>query len=226
MATWDSADLLARCQRESGVPSTAEFPTSTDWYAWLTEAQAHWYGQFLAVGLQPADWTAPTAMSTADSGKTYTFSGSVRPYLVEIYTADGGDLMLPGAYDDPEADYVWEGDAIRMTRGRTRTFANGPVARWVAPPGAIDGSTAPTLLPDFARVLLVYRACILWASRGGMRDPTVYRALEAQAWYGDPNRGEHGILGMLKMANPMAGAAAYRHGTNVWGREYLFARMR
>lgn len=225
MATWDSADLLARCQRESGVPSTTEFPADADWYAWLTESQAHWYAQYLAMGLQPADWTAPTALETSDN-KVYTFPSSVRPWTVEVYTTDGGDLMLPGQYDDPEADYVWEGDQIRITRGKSRTFSGGPVARWIAPPTTIDGSTAPTLQPDFARILLVYRACILWATRGGMNDPTPFRALEAQAWYGDPNRGEHGILGMLRMQNPLSGAAAYRHGSNVWGRNYLFARMR
>ena len=207
MATWDSADLLARCKRLALRPTTDEETADADWYALLSEAQAHWQPVF-AAHFPYYYWSAPTVMSTADSGATYTFSGSITPLRVEIYDAPNGVLLKPCTYWDASGDYVWESSKIRWPQNRTRTFtAGGPYARTITAPTVIDGSTAPTLLPDFARVLLVYRAVAEWANRGGLRDPRPFYEMEDRAWY-NPANGT-GILVQLKQQNPFQGAAAW-----------------
>ena len=178
-----------------------------DWYAFLTEAQVYWYAQF-ATFVPHVLMGAPTLMTSADSGVTYTFSSSVTPLAVEVYDKLNGFPLRPGAYWDAAADYVWESSKIRMTRSRARTFSSGPYARYITPPTVIDGSTAPTLLPDYTRILLVYRALIDWAERGGMRPSEYWRAKEQDAWSGNPQLGTLGFLGTLKYQNYLAGAAS------------------
>lgn len=209
MATWDSADCLARFKRYANRPSSDESFADADCYALLTEAQREWVGVFAAM-VPWAMMGAPTLMSTADSGATYTFSGSITPLAVQVFDATNGRLLRPGAYWDSQADYVWEGSKIRMPRGSTKTFAAGPYARYITQPGVIDGSTEPTLLPDYARILLIYRALIKWTEvGGGFQDPETYRTAEQRAWVGNPATGDVGILGTLKMQNPFYGAAAF-----------------
>ena len=214
MALWDAAELLARCKRMAGVPTTTEFPADADWYAWLTEAQAHWYNVFAA----QAPWVlmgAPQTLTTADSGATYTFPSSVTPLAVEVYDSQY-DLMKNGAFWDRSADYVWEGNKIRFPRAVSKPSTY--YARYVSPPGAIDAvPTEPTLVPSHTRLLLVYRATALWATRGGMRDPTPFYEAERRFWLGDMSIGDVGVLGALKMQNPFLGSAAYTSGVgNPW----------
>jgi len=201
MAFMDAADILARVRAESGEPDAGEVwgtgaTATANWYRIITEAHAHWVGQF-ALHFDTM-YTAPTALSTADSGVTYTFASSITPLAVVVYESTTGRPLIPGAYWDPNADYTWEGDKIRMTRGKSRSFS--PVARYVLAPTTVDGSTAPTLKPDYARVLVVYRTLILWATRGGLRDPAPYRALETETWLN--------LLVALKNQNPLIGLTA------------------
>lgn len=221
MATWDSADLLARCKRMSGVASNVSFPADADWYAWLTEAQADWYNVFAAM-VPYVLIGAPTAMSTADSGATYTFASAITPLYVEVYdSATSGKPLRAGAFWDPTADYVWEGNKIRFPQSATKTFTNGPVARYVAPPDVIAAATAPTLVPAHARLLLVYRAVIAYCERGGHRDPTPFVQGESRFWLGDPLIGRPGLLTTLRTQNPMMGAAALTGYGELSGLSYL-----
>lgn len=220
MATWDSADLLARCKRDSGVPSTTEFPADTDWFAWMTEAQVEYYRIFASI----VPWMlieAPTIMSTADGGKTYTFASDITPLAVHIYETLNGRLLLPGAYWDSGADYHWEGNKIRMTRDQTRTFASGPYAQYVTAPSTISDSVEPTLVPADARQLLVYRTLVKWATRGGYRDPRPFQAMEDKIWVGNPAVGDHGLLGAYKKQNPFSGTEAHITNPSLWGFELL-----
>jgi hypothetical protein len=158
--------------------------------------------------------TAPTALSTADSGETYTFGNDADsvplvPLAVVVYASKDGRILRPGTYWDLQADYVWEGDRIRFARGRTKEFSDGPYARFITPPGEISASIQPTLKPKRARALLVYRAVALWASRGGTRDPQRYFDLEERAWVGRPEIGDYGLLGQLKTQNPFQGMEAF-----------------
>jgi hypothetical protein len=208
MATWDSPDLLSRVKLLAKLPSTDTSMTDANWYSFLTEAQSLWYSNFVS---QAPWWLmgAPTLLTSADSGVTYTFGAGVYPLAVELYETLDGRLMKPCSYADRSGDYVWEGDNIRFPGNDAKTFSDGPYARWVAPPGAIAAATEPTLQPAHARILLVYRAVALWAATGNLRDPGVFFALEKSAWMGRPEVGDIGILGLLKTQNPFLGASAY-----------------
>jgi hypothetical protein len=209
MAQYDKAALLASCKLEAKLPATSEFPTDANWYAWLTEAQEHWYGQF-SIHCPWVIMEAPTLLTTTDSGVTYDFPDDadgdpVEPLAVSIFDRIDGRPLKNAAFWDVNGDYVWEGNKIRFPRNRAKTFSSGPYARFVNPPGLIDGSNEPTLKPKRARKLLVYRACAIWASRGGKRNPAPFFRMEAAFWIGNPAVGDFGLLGELKMQNPWQG---------------------
>ena len=204
MAAWDSADLLARLRQHVQLPSTDASLTDAQGYNLLTEGQSHWHS---VIATQAPWWLmgAPTQLSTADSGVTYTFGAGVYPLAVEVYETLDGRLMRPGAYWDRTADYIWEGDNIRFPGNVAWTPA--PYARWVSTPTAIDGSTAPVLHPAHARTLIVYRAAVLWATPRGGQGP--FEQLERRAWVGDVAMGDLGILGLLKTQNPFLGTGSF-----------------
>lgn len=215
MATWDSADLLLRLRTITNRPSTDESMTDAIGYQLLTEGQAHWTGTVAA----QCPWVlmgAPTLLTSSDSGETYPFvdasGNSIAPLAVEVYDTKAGRLLKNGAYWDASADYVWESHRIRFPQGALKTFANGPYARYIVPPVAVSAAVAPTLLPAHARLLVVYRAAALWATRGGMRDPSPYYEAERRFWLGDFSTGDVGLLGALKGQNPFLGGAAYSTG--------------
>lgn len=219
MANFDAADLLARVQRDSGVPSTTAFPGSADWYAWLTDAEMYWK-PLIAAEYPYFMMNAPTLMTTVDGGITYQFpGGETLPLAVSIYPSITGDEMKAGQFDDVEADFVWEGSQIRMPVNQVRGFSDGaPYARWVSAPGTINGTTNSTMLPLYTRQLLVDRALIYWSERGGMRDPKPWYARESARWAK--------IEESLKNLLPKYGDAASRRTSRVWGIDYLVARAR
>ena len=63
-------------------------------------------------------------------------------------------------------------------------------------------------MPKELRLLLVYRACALDASRGGRDDPAFYENLEQTAAWGD-GIGRIGMIPPLKKKNAMAGRGAW-----------------
>lgn len=212
------AEMLAECQRMSLEPATSQLTSSTDWYALLTRGEAHWK-PIIAAHYPGPMFEAPTLLTAAGDDKRYTFpsasvpSGTV-PLAVELYVSLTGRMLYPGAYEDGVADYVLEGATVRITRGREFTFTDGaPYARFVKPPAAIDASTASTIAPATAQILVVYHALELWASRGGYQDPRFYSRLAQKSAFGDPEiPGDVGILGALKLQNPAHGMAAFDHG--------------
>lgn len=210
MALYDTADLLARCYRNALRPSTDSQQSAADWYAFLTEAQQEWYAHFASV-VPWVLYSNPTLMTTADSGLTYTFGtdadgNNIFPMgQVEIRAHSGGAVLTPTTEWGPQGDFVQEGDHIRFPNGQARTYGNGPIARFIAQPGVIDGSHEPTLKPVMARVLLVYRACAKWARRGGLRDPQPFLDQENEAWIGNPQAGVNGLLGMLRTQMQFSG---------------------
>jgi hypothetical protein len=213
MADWDTAALLADAKLEAGIPAESSFPTDANWYSWLASAQEHWMGQ-IATQCPWLNLGAPVLLATTDSGLTYYFANDddgdpIHPLAVQLYNEIGGRPLIPGNYWDPNADYVWMGDHIRFPRNKTKTFSSGPYARYVAPPERIDVSTQPTLKPKRARKLIVYRACILYATRGGKKDPHPFYRLEAAFWIGNPTIGDLGLLGELKQQNPFGGMESF-----------------
>jgi len=211
VALFDSADLLARVKRMAARPATDEDkgPTDADadamWYALLTEAQLAVVRE-LATHV-PSVMYVHEKLTTADAGLTYDFSAEPLGQY-EIRQSPTGRLLIPGPEWDPGSDFVMAGNEIHFPGQKTKQFSNGPWARYVKTPGAIAAATEPTLLPTHARQLLIPRTCILWATRGGLRDPAPYEAEWNRLWYGDPEHGEVGILGALKYQAFLMGAEA------------------
>lgn len=212
MPQWDSVYCLAEAKLLAQRPATDEQVSDADWYRHLTKGNEYWVGQF-AVHMPWVMMGAPTLLTSTDSGETYPFpddadSVPIVPLAVELYDTKTGRLLRPGTYHDSGADYVWEGDKIRFPKGKTKTYSDGPYARFVTPPGLVSAAVEPTLKPKRARQLIVYRAVVMWASQGGFRDPQPYRDLETEAWYGDPLSGKVGLLGEIKLQNPFQGVEA------------------
>lgn len=173
MAEFDTADLLTRCKRMSRVPVTTEFAADTDWYAWLGEAENRVKGD-LAPIVPKALIGAPTALTTADSGLTYTFGtdsdgNNILPIgNVEVYRnlAD-----IPWAPLTPGVDFLFEGERIRGMNNQPVYGSGGTLyARFITPTLKINASTAPTLEPVQMRELLVYDAVRRYYEAGGLRD--------------------------------------------------------
>ena len=211
MAKLDSADLLAKCQRAAMRPTTDAQQSPADWYAFLSEAQDEYYNTFAAICPQVL-YSPPTVMTTADGGLTYTFGvdsdgRNIFPMgSVEVRTSPNSSVLVPTTDWSNTGGFVQEGDHIRWPNGRKLTFGTtGPTARFIAPPGIIDDTHQPTLMPYSARLLLVYRACAKWARRGGLRDPQPFLDQEMEVWLGNPANGVMGILGMLKLQYGFSG---------------------
>jgi hypothetical protein len=222
MATWDASDLLVRVKLYAARPASDETMSDGAWYATMTEAEREWVG-IMAAQFPNLMMGAPEKMSSTDSGATYYFSASATPLAVQIFDGLNGNLMLPGTNWDDSSRYIWEGNRIRFPRGQTRTFGDGPYARYVKQPTvALSATATMTLAPDYARILVIYRTLSKWASMGDLRNAEVWDRREALAWTGNPNTpGDVGILGTLKMSNPFAGTAAHSGSEGVWGLDYL-----
>lgn len=201
--------MLARVIFLTDRPTSDQSVTTAQWYSLLSDGQAYWTKQ-IAIHAPQELITAPTAMTAGSGNLTYTFPSSVRPLYVLVYTSATGDFLRPGSWDDPQADYVWEGSQIRMTRGAARVFPSTvPYARYVAPATVMDGSTAPTLLPTDARILCVYYAAAEWARRGLKREARAFEEKMNELAWGTPGTGDIGIIGALKMANPFKGMEGF-----------------
>lgn len=217
---YDTADLLARCQRAALRPGTDAQQTPADWYAFLTEAQDEWYNYLSAICPQ-ALMGPPTVLTTPDGGITYYFGtdtdgNNIFPIgSVEIRTAPAGTLLMPAAEWSNSYGFVQEGDHIRWPNAQKRYYGTtGPIARFITPPGIIDATHEPTFKPLSARPLLVYRACAKWARRGGLRDPQPFLDQEQEIWLGNPQAGINGVLGMLKQQFQMSGYEGIQDDVN------------
>lgn len=224
MATWDSADLLSRVQKLTDSPTLDNSMTTAQWYTLLANAQQR-VTRLLSSHVPDVLVGAPVALTSADGGYTYTFPSNDTPLgLTELRHGRGGAVLSPGADFSDYADYVWEGDLIRMPNGRTRTFPNGLYARYSVMPTDLDGSTAPTLQPPWARILVVYGAAEDWATIF-QRDPSPYARLYQREAFGDPmSAGEVGIIGALKSAVLGRGSDAGNNGNSYWWRSNDFIR--
>lgn len=206
MALYDTADLLSKCLEAAKRPTLDGDMSATKWYGLLTDAQVYWLERFANFCPQ-SQWGVPVLMVTTDGGLTYYIdnAGQPREFFggIELRHGRGGDMIYVGPDFDNRSDLVQEGAVFRVPNGITRQFPNGLYARHVPMPGVIDAGTQPVLKPARARQLLVYRACILYASRGGFFDPKPYQNLEDEYFFGDPQRGDTGLLGTLRNQFPV-----------------------
>ena len=209
MALFDSADLLARFLRMSGVPTSRSFPLDADIYAWLTDANVKWHN-VIAQHAPYSQYGALIKLSTADDGETYTFASGVYPIgAIEVYEKPvQGRLLQPGAFWDTNADYTNEGNKIRIPAGKKKAFGDGPYARYMADGAEISADNEPVLRPTSVNLLLVATACAYWATRGGMKDPRPFLQEAQDLWIGDGET-DFGILGMLKTQHAFQGLESF-----------------
>lgn len=216
--TWDYAYLLATTKEEAGRPDTDLEMTDPKWDRLLSLGQEYWY-QRIAALYPDVLMGPPTKLETTDSGLTYSFPDYVHDASDRIFPMGEVRLFADAALDQPvvigaswdrNADFFFEGllnvdsggtkagGILRATRNTARTYSDGPYARYIVPPRLIDSSTQPTLVPEIARALIMWRALIFWSKRGGgRRDPTYFMEEERNAWIGDPRYGDGGIAHML-----------------------------
>ena len=208
MAYETRAELRSAFRRESGLPTANDELASdnSDVDQYLSLGQQAVFRQ-LATTVPGSQVAAPEKLTTADGGYTYTFA--YYPFgHAEIRSSRTGSLLIPGAESDPGADFVQEGQTIRFTNYRARTFDDGPYARYAPTPPDISASQEPTLKPNQARVLILYKALDLWATKGGYRDPTPFRNMFRILAFGDPETpGDVGIIGALRRQFWMQGGS-------------------
>lgn len=217
MALFDSADLLARCKVLLNRPTSDESLDDTlVWYTFLGYAQQRLMG-LLAFHAPESNYGAPTLLTTGDSGLTYTFgtvaSVNISPIgHIELRESKTGAMIPPASeWDNSTLAYLFESDTIRWPGQKSRTFSDGPYARFVTMPGVLNASTAPTLKPIYARELLVYDACERAAVRIGS-DPTPFGQMFDARW---PE-----VLQTILSSFHGAGAVATGGGSGLWWRGF------
>lgn len=214
MALYDSADLLSRTKNLFPRPTSDELITDPVRYQMLGDAQRR-VVSLIAFHCPEMMYGAPTLLTTADSGATYTFGTGVTPIgHIELRESKTGAMIPPASeWDTTTTGYLFEAEKIRWPGQKTRTFADGPYCRFVTMPGVLDGSTAPTLKPEFARELLVYGACSSLASICG-EDPSRFDAMFNARW---PE-----ILSAMQTAHSGAGIVGVQGGRGgVWWRGWV-----
>ncbi len=170
MATYDSVDLLALTRIECRQPITSDFPQDGDVYQMLSRGQEDVLFR-LSVTVPESQYGAPTLLTSADGGNTFTFGtdsdgNNIFPLgAVEIYRTLQAVGDTNQACSSPD-DYLFEGDRIRVPNAMTWS-GPGPYARWITPPLKITASVQPVIKPIQARECLVYfGASKLWRVLG------------------------------------------------------------
>lgn len=194
-----SAQMLARFKLLANRPSTDEAWSDANIYLLLEQAQRE-INIELAMHVPHANISAPTLLTSGDSGLTYTTASDVIGGL-EVYPTNSSTVpLVPGSYDSDGADYVFESPrTIRMIGRQARTFSSGPYARFVADTSTLGASNEPTVKPTAAHIAVVYRALQEYARVGGYRDPAYWYDAEQRVLWGDPaSAGSAGIIPALK----------------------------
>lgn len=174
MAKFDSADLLSRLKLVLNRPSTDEALADADLYLFLGMAQDHVARQLASICPDPM-YNALTQLTTADSGATFTFGTDVDSANIQAF---GHYELYPNLNSFPDAplvegvDFIWQGEKILTPNGRTQST---PYGRWVTPPNLLNASVAPTLKPQYARILIVYKAAEMAAEQRLKQSGDAYR---------------------------------------------------
>lgn len=191
---------MSRTQNNLNRPATDEVLTAAILYTFMTEAQSEAV-EILAAHVPQALLGDPVALTAVSGNKTFTFgtdTGLPTSYQnkyplghAEIYATRAS---IPDSPLVEGEDYLLEGDVIRIPNFQARTFADGgPWARFISPPGVIDAATQPTLVPPFARTLIVAGTCIrgcrrmekdagVWERYWDRELAKILLALKTQVW--------------------------------------------
>lgn len=183
MSYLDTADLVSRVKIRLNRPATDEFMThaSTDdvIYDALTAEQSDLV-KWAAARAPESLWSAPTQLTTADSGRYYTFgTASGFPTSFTDVVPLGHVKLYASRRHIPDSplvegiDFTMEGALVRIPNYQTRTFSDGaPWAQWFALPATIASGTEPTL-PMIWREALVPGACARIQRERLASDPTL-----------------------------------------------------
>jgi hypothetical protein len=225
MTLFASADLLSDFDFFANRTDNDASLVDAQKYRLLTLAQQD-VTQSIAAVFPRLMMGAPVLMTTTDGGYTYTLpttdedGAAETPFgHAEVYLQSTGGIELFGSsYGGGWGDFVFEGNTLRVPRGQSRTITGGPYMRYVEMPGTLNELNQPTLKPPMARPLIVYRALILWANRGGLRDPRPFQELYQSKWAGSGMPGDVGILGLLhtQYAQQYAGALEGSRWWRAW----------
>jgi hypothetical protein len=154
---WQSTDLLTRFNAFAGRPTTDAI-TDAQKYQRLADAQEAVITEIASVSPNQL-YAAPTAMTTADGGYTFTFGTDGNGYALfplgrtQIYPSLNAVPDYPWR---PGVDYLDEGTTIRMPNNVAWT---GTLYwRGITPPAAITASVQSVIQPPSARILVVIKA--------------------------------------------------------------------
>lgn len=156
---WQSADLLTRFNAYAGRPVTDDITDATK-YLVLADAQDQVVQQITGIVKTAMTVTAPTLMTTADGGLTYTFGTdgngyALYPLAARIYPSLSAVPDYPWT---PGLDYLDEGATVRMPNN---TPWAGPLYWYgVSGPQQLSASVQPVLQPPPARILIVIQSVI------------------------------------------------------------------
>jgi hypothetical protein len=203
---YTSAGLLALLKDTTQITTTNQGTSDAQLYQLLENAQLR-IAQLMAVHVPHTNVSAPEALTSADSGATYTFAYYPMGHA-ELRDGRSGSLLVPCS-DWNANGYVIEGQTVRLPNNHPRLFGNGLYARYVRTPSTLNASNEPTLMPTHARLAVVYDAAVEWAGQGGMIDPSPYLKMRQDFLWGDPAYpGNVGLIPALKTQYYGQGASA------------------
>lgn len=188
MAFLDSADIARRIKLRLNRPTTdqAFTVTTTDdaIYDFASEAQDR-VTKLIATFAPDAMWVAPVALSTSDSGKTFTFGTDVDSasiFALGHYRIYATRSDIPDNPLIPGIDYTVEGTLARIPNNATQVFSDGgtPWAQWVSPSNVMTSATQPTV-PKIARMCIISDGARRCADRLG-EDSSKHEAQFQSDW--------------------------------------------
>lgn len=153
---WQSSDLLSRFNAMAGRP-TGDAITDVQKYQGLADAQETLIARITSIcGNQQV--SAPTAMTTADGGATWTFGVDGNGYASYLMGARIYPTLsaVPDYPWQPGVDYLDEGVQIRMPNNLKWTgnlYFYGVVG-----PQALSATVQPVIQPPPMRILIVIEA--------------------------------------------------------------------
>ncbi len=182
---YQSADLLTLFNEMAGRPASGDAIADTTKYQYLADAQQQLVLDLSTVAPQAFPYSL-TAMTTADSGYTWTFGTDADgyplfPLMGKVYQ---DQASVPAAPWVPGIDYLDEGDTIRMPN-------NVPwdgTLYWygVAMPQRMSGTVQPVLQLPAARYLVPILAASQFSRNAGKNVPLADTLLQQyQQRYGN-----------------------------------------
>lgn len=168
---WDSADLLTRFNRTAGRPTADSIDDPTK-YQYLADAEQYLIQRIAGISAKTL-YGAPTLMTSADGGYTYTFGVDGNGYALfplgraRIYNSLAA---IPGYALRPNVDYLDEGVTIR---GPNNTPIPGPLYWYgLTPIQQMSATVQPVLMPPSARICIVLKAVESFAE-SAIRNPAL-----------------------------------------------------